>query len=146
MSIKYVLLLLLLVFIIPIIPYAHGQSRKNMALYVVSNLISDSINHQGTDSTSSTVPGKTGLIENNPGYAKYIPNASTSFNNTANNIGLAANYALIKRYELFLGINHLSNNISASTVPGKTGLIENNPGYAKYIPNAGSLSNIHRQK
>ena len=69
------------------------------------------------------------MIENNPGYAKYVPNTSSYPNNSAKNTGLASNSSTF------------TSKYANNTPSGQAGLIENNPGYAKYVPNTSSYPN-----
>ncbi len=77
---------------------------------------------------NSTPGSQLGLIENNPGYTKYIPNTSVYSNTTTKDTKLSN----ISTFTSSLG------NITPST---RNGLIENNPGYTKYIPNTQTYSN-----
>ena len=72
---------------------------------------------------SNNSANQPGLLENNPGYGKYIPNSSTIGNNEPSTSGLAPNY------------NNIFKNNSIVQQQGQQGLVENNPGYGKYITN-----------
>ena len=122
--ISFISLLLFSAFLVATVPLIYAQNSSNNG--------NTNINNSSTKETGKTMnstPGsQLGLIENNPGYSKYIPNTSV-YSNTATKAAKSSNSST---FTSSLG------NITPST---RSGLVENNPGYSKYIPNTQTYSN-----
>jgi hypothetical protein len=78
---KSISLLLITIFLISLIQNINAQSAINLLGNPISNLTSSASKY-----VNNTPAGQAGLIENNPGYVKYIPNTSSYPNNSANSI------------------------------------------------------------
>ena len=101
---RYFSLFLLSVFLIPIIQTANAQTipgqngEANGKLPVVASKY-----------MNNTSVGQAGLIQNNPGYAKYIP-GSGFLNNTPNNTGHENLKNITKIKEATVRINSIENH------------------------------------
>jgi hypothetical protein len=121
---KSISLLLITIFLISLIQNINAQSAINLLGNPISNLTSSASKY-----VNNTPAGQAGLIENNPGYVKYIPNTSSYSNNSAKTPMVASN------------VSTFNSKYVNNTPAGQAGLFENNPGYAKYIPNTSSYPN-----
>jgi hypothetical protein len=124
MMMKYIFPLIILITFIPLLQNINAQSTVNPLGNSINKFPSSASKY-----VNNTPAGQAGLIENNPGYAKYIPNTSSYSNNSAKIAGSSSN------------ISTFTSKYVNNTPAGQAGLFENNPGYAKYIPNTSSYSN-----
>lgn len=114
---SYMILVLIL---LPLVYYSSLQSNSYSHPYQI-NKVASQINIY----KKNTPTGQEGLIENNPGYRKYIPHTST-YPNQTNIQELASNFSTF------------TSKFTNKTAEGQEGLVPNNPGYARYIPNTSS--------
>ncbi len=116
---KYIALLIFSIFLITMIQIqtANAKSIVNHNDATKGNLTS-AINGYG----HNTPAGQEGLIQNNPGYAQYIPHTSTYPDISAKIIRDQSNSS-----------TYTTKYINNSPV-AHGGLMQNNPGYAQYIP------------
>ena len=128
-------LILLFIFLLPIMQTTVNAQPITGQNASTNNSILTSTTNNSTNN-SNTPTGQEGLVQNNPGYAIYIP--GTGFlKNTTNNSGN-------------LSLNNITNGagqasidarLSFSNDSDKGGLVQNNPGYAMYLPGTGFLKN-----
>ncbi len=85
---------------------------------------------------NNTLAGQGSLVQNNPGYAIYIP-GSGFLKNTTNNTGNAS----LNKVTTGPGHASIDARMALSNDSDKRGLVQNNPGYAIYIPGSGFLKN-----
>jgi hypothetical protein len=132
---RFILLILLSIFLLPImqntanaqsITSQNGSTNKSTLASTPNNFMNN----------SNTLAGQGGLLQNNPGYAIYIP--GTGFlKNTTNNSGNASLNNVTKG----AGQASIDARLSMSNDSDKGGLLQNNPGYAIYIPGTDFLKN-----
>ncbi len=133
MMIRYIPLLLLSLFLLSII-----QTNVNLqSIIAQSRGTNDSILSSTSNTNVNNTPkSQDSLVQNNPGYAIYIP-GSGFLKNTINNIGNAS----LNNVTTGPGHASIDARISLSNDSDKRGLVQNNPGYAIYIPGSGFLKN-----
>ena len=122
--ISFISLLLFSAFLVATVPLIYAQNSSNNGNVNINN---GSIKETGKI-VNATPGNQLGLIENNPGYTKYIPNTST-YSNASTKAAKSSN------------ISTFTSSLSNITPPTRNGLMENNPGYSKYIPNSQTYSN-----
>jgi hypothetical protein len=132
---RFILLILLSIFLLPImqntanaqsITSQNGSTNKSTLASTPNNFMNN----------SNTLAGQGRLLQNNPGYAIYIP--GTGFlKNTTNNSGNES----LNNVTNGAGQASIDARLSMSNDSDKGGLLQNNPGYAIYIPGTGFLKN-----
>ncbi len=121
--IRYISLLLISAFLVATVPLIYAQNSSNNGNVNIKGPIKQ------TGEIMNATPGnQAGLIENNPGYTKYIPNTPTYSNN-------------VTKPSKSTNISTFTSSLSNISPPTRNGLIENNPEYSKYIPKTQSYSN-----
>ena len=132
---KFILLILLSIFLLPIMQNtANAQSITGQNGNINDSTLTPTPNPYMNN--SNTPAGQGGLVQNNPGYAVYIP--GTGFlKNTTNNSGNAS----LNNVTNGAGQASIDARLSMTNDSDKGGLVQNNPGYAVYIPGTGFLKN-----
>jgi hypothetical protein len=129
--VRYIPLILLFIFLVPIM-----QTTANAQSIIGQNVSTNNSTSTSTTNNSNTPAGQGGLVQNNPGYAIYIP--GTGFlKNTTNNSGNVS----LNNVTHGAGQASIDARLSLSNDSDKGGLVQNNPGYAIYIPGTGFLKN-----
>ena len=133
--VKFIPLILLLIFLLPIMQTtANAQSITGQNGSTNNSILTSTINNSTNNSNTPT--GQEGLVQNNPGYAMYLP--GTGFlKNTTNNSGNVS----LNNITNGAGQASIDARLSMSNDSDKGGLVQNNPGYAIYIPGTGFLKN-----
>ena len=132
---RFILLMLLSIFLLPIIQNtANAQSITGQNVSTKDSILASTPNNFMNNSNTPASQG--GLLQNNPGYAIYIP--GTGFlKNTTNNGGNES----LSNVTNGAGQASIDARLSMSNDSDKGGLLQNNPGYAIYIPGTGFLKN-----
>jgi hypothetical protein len=86
MMMKYIFPLIILITFIPLLQNINAQSTVNPLGNSINKFPSSASKY-----VNNTPAGQAGLIENNPGYAKYIPNTSSYSNNSKNIVSYYGN-------------------------------------------------------
>jgi hypothetical protein len=86
MMMKYIFPLIILITFIPLLQNINAQSTVNPLGNSINKFPSSASKY-----VNNTPAGQAGLFENNPGYAKYIPNTSSYSNNSKNIVSYYGN-------------------------------------------------------